>query len=238
MEYSPCTFPGCTILGELGRGTTGIVYKAWHTHLDELVAIKVLNQEAELDHVARVRFLREARLVASLTSTHGEVSVPTAYMVGEHDGHCFYVREYVEGSTLEEAAKSRSIDLGKGIAILAAIARAVERLHQHCIVHRNLDPSNILAGTNGKAKLIGFGKSRTLSDPGTPTELLTVDVQALQRMLTWLCSSLGQAVPHHLAAVCSDESLSDAAAFSRALADYLEQARHRKGFFRWLLRRG
>ncbi len=89
---------GYDIRGELYRDNTGIVYKAWDTRFNRLVAVKVLEDEAMADHVARERFLREAQAMAALDHPH----ILRALAVGCDAGTPFLVLQRVEGGTLEE----------------------------------------------------------------------------------------------------------------------------------------
>ena len=98
-----------------------------------------------------------------------------------------------------------------------AFTGAVARLHALGLVHRNLNPSNVLVATDGTPKLIGFGGVgiQTASDqlpPGAPGVSHAIDVKSLQAMLAWLFSALGQPIPGSLEYAC--RSASSAAAFA------------------------
>jgi serine/threonine protein kinase len=210
------TFANYQLLEELGRGTSGIVYKARHVPSGYLTAVKVLEQTSDEDQI--LLFRREIRLLACLL----QPNIAVAYDVDLHEGRHFFVREFVEGHTLEQSAKSGLLTLQKALSILSDIARAVEEVHRHGWAHNNLHPSNILVALDGTAKLIGFGRHRILAgseldNPGARSVPATVDVKALQDILKWLCSSLGPATPPELTAFYSGETLTSAAAFAEAL---------------------
>jgi serine/threonine-protein kinase len=212
------------ILAELGRGTTGIVLKARaDMPINRVRALKVLLLAPAADASLRVaRFHREAEVLANLTGDP-DPDFPTLYEAGEHNGQFYLVREFVEGNTLEYQARAGLLSLREGIAILASVGGAVRRVHDRGIAHRNLHPSNVLIAADGTPKLSGFGLVGLLEGserlpPGSPGTPAAVDVQALQRMLGWLCSALNQPKPAWLQAIEQDESLRTPAAFVEALA--------------------
>jgi serine/threonine protein kinase len=203
--------PDDEILAELGRGTTGIVYKARDTHLDRVVALKTLlpSRAANLD--ARRRFLREARAVASLAGKD-EPNIVQLHAVGENYGQPFQLREYVEGQTLDEAVRSHSLGLAEGLVIVRTVAKVVHRVHQRGLVHRNLHPSNVLLASDGTAKLCGFGRVGMLAPSNLP-----MDLEALQQMLRWLSETVGETLPASAAKLLEAGSIASADAFAEAL---------------------
>jgi serine/threonine-protein kinase len=212
--------PEYEILAELGRGTTGVVYKVRDGRLNQIVALKMPLVESPSDRSVRhARFLREARVLASLNTDH-DPDFPTIYGIGVYEGQPYLVRELVEGSTLEQLVTTGALGVREGVGVLAAMARAVQRLHGRGIAHRNLHPSNVLVAARGTPRLIGFGRVGLLAESdklpsgasGTPAE---TDVRALQEILTWLGSALGQPIPQ----LGSVDSL---AAFAEALEGYLQ----------------
>jgi serine/threonine protein kinase len=222
------TFPGYDLIEELGRGSTGTVFKAWATQINKPVALKVLRPTQETDSSVRAqRFLREARFMAYLSVTESNPNIPRVYAVDQQQAHVYYVREFVDGNTLANIAKRGSLRLEQGIAILATVAGTIERVHQVGHVHRNLDPANVLIAVNGAVKLIGFGRMRLLAgsemDPtGTYGAPLKVDLKGLQQMLNWLCSILQKSIPPVLAAAWSSGALRSAAGFAELLRSWAE----------------
>lgn len=197
-----------TLLSELGRGTTGVVYKAQNRHLNNrLCAIKTLLPcpRAELIE-RRERFLREARVMASLCD---HAHIVALFQVSEYEGHAHCVREFVDGSTLETLVAEKSIDLRTGLRLLSQVCEATAAVHARGFAHRTLIPSNVLVDSaNGthRAKLIGFGHVGMLAGsshlpPGARGTSPMVDVQALYQMLHCLASTLGEPLPAELAAL-------------------------------------
>jgi hypothetical protein len=130
---------GYEILAELGRGTTGVLYVARHTVINRVSALKlpVLGSTSDVS-LQVVRFHREWRVLAYLTTGESNPHLPKLYDVSEHQGQPFYVREFVEGSTLERLAMAGALTMRDGITVLAEIATAVARLHEWG--HRTPEP--------------------------------------------------------------------------------------------------
>jgi serine/threonine-protein kinase len=154
---------------ELGRGGMGIVYLAREVQLDRLVAIKLLPPALAERAEVRERFLREARMAASLSHPH----IVPIYRVGEADGFVFFVMAYVNGETLGERLRSRG-PLAPAVAtrLLREVAWALSYAHGRGIVHRDIKPDNILIeAETGRALVSDFGIARgagetAISDPG------------------------------------------------------------------------
>ena len=153
---------------ELGRGGMGVVYLAREVELDRLVALKVLPPSLAEKRDLRDRFLREARLAASLSHPH----IVPIYRVGELGGFAFIAMAYVEGETLGERLRARGpLSPTSAARVLREIAWALAHAHARGVVHRDIKPDNILleAGT-GRALVSDFGiaeVARSGSVPGS-----------------------------------------------------------------------
>lgn len=147
---------------ELGRGTTGIVYKARDVALDRRVAIKLLHPFADIPRV-RERFLEEARTIAAMAHPN----VVQIYAVEQAAELVFFVMPYVVGETLGARVR-RAGPLGPASALrcMRQVARALVHAHSRGVVHRDVKPDNIvLEHRSGRAKLVDFGISVRL-EPG------------------------------------------------------------------------
>lgn len=211
-------FPDLKIVAEVGRGTTGVVYRAQDLRVRREVALKVLLPDPTTDWYVRAhRFLREAQVMASLE----DPNIPAVYSVGEDHGRPYLTREFVEGVTLEDAVLTGSITVSAGINIVARLAGAVIRLHERGLVHRNLRPQNVLIARDGTPKLIGFsrvGVADAPAAPGMPDNVPETDVRALQGILAWLFTALRQPWPSCLASIRPPNSLPSAQALGSLLA--------------------
>jgi serine/threonine-protein kinase len=152
------------ILGELGRGAMGAVYRAVDETLERDVALKVMSHGAA-DPGARARFEREARAAARLQ--HPNIIV--IYELGEHEGSPFMALELLEGVDLQ-----RGIELGirpdprATLPLVLQMLAGLAHAHDHGIVHRDVKPSNIFLPLSHPAKVMDFGVAR-LAGAGTTT---------------------------------------------------------------------
>jgi tetratricopeptide (TPR) repeat protein/tRNA A-37 threonylcarbamoyl transferase component Bud32 len=168
------------IVGLLGRGGMGTVYKARDSRLKRDVAIKVL-PEALIEGTLRVRFEREARAASALNHPN----ICSVHDVGEFEGHPFLVMELLEGRTLREYIDTQPRDFSQIIQLAAEVADALEAAHAKHIVHRDIKPANIFVTERGHAKLLDFGlASRGARGTGSADT-------STQRMLTGPGSALG-----------------------------------------------
>ncbi|MHC5019858.1 MAG: protein kinase domain-containing protein [Planctomycetota bacterium] len=142
------------ILGELGRGAMGIVFRALDPDLAREVALKVLPAGSTSD--LRARFLREGRTSARLRHP-GIVSV---HETGEADGWSFIVQELIEGRTLGEAIAEEPVTAAEAAAFGEGIARALAHAHAEGVIHRDVKPGNVLVDSDGAVHLADFGLAR------------------------------------------------------------------------------
>jgi serine/threonine-protein kinase len=155
---------------ELGRGGMGVVYRARHEGLGRDVALKLLAAGVYATAEQRRRFIAEARLAARVRHP-GIVAIHDA---GELDGQLYFAMDLVAGDDL--AARLRAGPLPPRVAatVIAAVARAVQHLHDAGILHRDLKPSNVLLDTAGVPHLADFGLARDASTEDAPTATGTV----------------------------------------------------------------
>jgi len=149
------------LLGEIGRGQMGIVYRAFDPKIDRKVAIKTIQVEAMgsgMDAVSlRRRFVLEAQTAGRLS----HANIATVYDVGEEGETTFIAMELVEGRTLESYLATNSTPrFDETLEILSQIAAGLDAAHAQGVIHRDIKPANILIRADGQVKITDFGIAR------------------------------------------------------------------------------
>ncbi len=152
------------VLGELGRGAMGVVYRARDESLERDLALKVMTKGAA-DPVARARFQREARAAARLQ--HPNIVV--VYELGEHEHWPYMALELLEGMDLQRAIEDGiRPDPRRTLPLVLQILAGLGHAHEHGIVHRDVKPSNVFLPLGRPIKIMDFGVAR-LSGAGATT---------------------------------------------------------------------
>ncbi len=137
----------------------GLVYLARDPILQRLVAIKVLSPHLSSDETVIARFINEARIAASLQHPN----IVTVYEAGQDGNFVFMAMEYVEGQDLASLIRQKGkLHPDEAIAILKAVASALDYAHQKGVIHRDVKPSNVLISNDGVVKLMDFGIARVV----------------------------------------------------------------------------
>ncbi|MFW0796253.1 serine/threonine-protein kinase [Gordonia sp. CPCC 205515] len=145
----------------LGRGGMGVVYRAFDTERDRVVALKLLNADLANDPTYQERFRRESRAAARL----GEPHVVPIHDWGEIDGVLFIDMRFVDGENLRAVLRrDGSLAPTRAVAIIEQVAAALEAAHHDGLVHRDIKPENILLGANDFAYLVDFGIAHAETD--------------------------------------------------------------------------
>jgi hypothetical protein len=147
----------------IGRGGMGVVYLAHDTRLDRSVAIKSIPPGLMDNTVARTRFQREAKLLASLN--HSNIAV--IHDIIEQEALGYLVLEYVPGQTLAERITKGPLKLQEALTIGLQIAEAVAAAHEHDVIHRDLKPGNIKITPEDKVKVLDFGLAKAVGGKAT-----------------------------------------------------------------------
>jgi tetratricopeptide (TPR) repeat protein len=158
------------IVGELGRGGMGIVYKAKDTVLDRIVAYKVLPDALKENPQALKNFLREAKSAAQLNHPN----IVTVYDAGEQDGRYYIAMEFVDGNTLKEIVRRRgAIASGGVLHVLVQMCEALAYAHDKKIVHRDIKTANTMWTRDRKAKIMDFGLAKIVEEVRNHTTLVS-----------------------------------------------------------------
>ena len=157
MSLSPGAQIGAfAVLGPLGVGGMGKVYRARDGRLKRDVAIKVLPALFAADPERVARFQREAEILATLTHQH----IAAVYGLEERDGVRALVMELIEGPTLADRIARGRIALDEAVPIARQIVDALDYAHEHGVLHRDLKPANIKLTPDGDVKVLDFGLAR------------------------------------------------------------------------------
>jgi serine/threonine protein kinase len=161
------------VVGEIGRGAMGIVYKGIDPYIGRTVAIKtirfdVVGQKFAMEE-AQSRFLREARSAGNLNHPN----IVTVYEVGEDAGITFIAMEYIEGASLDELlASGKKFSLEEIVELVCRTAEGLESAHRKGIIHRDIKPGNILIDQEGKPHIVDFGIARLSSSTLTQANMV------------------------------------------------------------------
>jgi tetratricopeptide (TPR) repeat protein len=154
--------PGYEILGELGRGGMGVVYRARQIAAGRVVALKMILAGGHAGPADLLRFKTEAEAVARLQHPH----IVGVYEVGEHQGRPFFSLEFCAGGTLEKKLAGTPLPPPQAARLVETLAGAVQAAHDKQVIHRDLKPANVLLTEDGTLKVTDFGLAKKLDEAG------------------------------------------------------------------------
>jgi len=146
------------VISRLGKGGMGEVYLAEDTKLGRKVALKFLSPEFVGDNWAKRQLVKEAQAVAMLDHPN----ICPVYGIEEVDEHLFIVMQYVEGETLAELIRKKSLRPDQVIPLSRKIVAALAEAHLHGIIHRDMKPKNIMVSPSQQIKVLDFGLAKTM----------------------------------------------------------------------------
>lgn len=160
-DLGKMTPPGLELLEELGRGSSGVVFRARQPSVGRDVAVKIMRASEGVDRLARQR--REIQILGLVRHPH-VVNIFDAFV---HDDRLYLVMELVEGSTLAHQIASREIAPQEAAQTVAILAMTLDTIHTMGVVHRDLKPSNVLVTHDGQLKISDFGAAKRWLDDST-----------------------------------------------------------------------
>jgi tRNA A-37 threonylcarbamoyl transferase component Bud32 len=174
------------IIGSLGTGSMGTVYRSRDTMLGREVALKTIRAESNIDEQVRERFYQEARACARLHHPN----IITVFDLGESDGMMYIAMELLQGEDLRRIIeRQQPFPLEKQIALMIEVCTALDHAHGNGVVHRDIKPSNIFVVSGEHAKVLDFGIARLTSSTLTSEGkvLGTPNYMAPEQILSRTC---------------------------------------------------
>jgi serine/threonine-protein kinase len=145
------------ILGKLGEGAMGVVYRAGDKSLGRVVALKMLSADLGADDELHQRFRREAQAIGRLNHPN----IVTVYDLGESEGHLYMAMELLEGDDLRGLIERQlDIPLADRVRVMGQICEGLGYAHGKGVVHRDVKPANIFVTSGGQVKILDFGLAR------------------------------------------------------------------------------
>jgi serine/threonine protein kinase len=194
-KTTPAGVPGYEILGELGRGGMGVVYKARQIKLNRVVALKMILAGGHAGSAELARFRTDAEAIARLQ----HVNIVQVHEIGEHEGKPYFSLEFCAGGSLAQKINGTPWRAEDAARVVETLARAMEAAHQKGVIHRDLKPANVLLLENGTAKITDFGLAKKLDEAsqtasgaimGTPSYMAPSKLAARARKSAHLPTSM------------------------------------------------
>ncbi|HWX21436.1 MAG TPA: protein kinase [Candidatus Binatia bacterium] len=166
-EELSVAFPQLEILGLIGQGGMGFVFKARQPKLERFVALKILPASLAADPAFAERFTREGRMLARLNHPN----IVAIHDFGQANGFFYLLMEFVDGVNLRQAMKVGRFTPAQALSVVPKICEALQFAHNEGILHRDIKPENILLDTKGRVKIADFGIAKLLGEPHSDASL-------------------------------------------------------------------
>lgn len=150
---------GYEVVGVLGAGGMGVVWRARQLGTEREVAIKLL-REGGATATARMRFAREVELASWLEDPH----IARIYESGVYQGNYYYAMELVEGTHLDQYVTRAKLSQDQIVQLMIAVCNAVQQAHVKGIIHRDLKPSNVMVSADGQPHVLDFGLAKGMEE--------------------------------------------------------------------------
>jgi eukaryotic-like serine/threonine-protein kinase len=212
------------VVGLLGAGGMGEVYRARDTRLNRDVAIKVLPSDLTSDSDRMLRFEQEARAAAALNHPN----ILAVFDVGSHESVPFIVSELLEGETLREKLSHGALPVRKVIDIGTQLAHGLAAAHEKGIVHRDLKPENCFVTLDGHVKILDFGLAKLTQADGALAATSNLPTTPVHTQHGMVLGTLGYMAPEQVRAVAVDHR-ADIFAFGAVLYEMLSGQRAFRG---------
>ncbi|HYN16377.1 MAG TPA: WD40 repeat domain-containing serine/threonine protein kinase [Terriglobales bacterium] len=212
------------VLGALGAGGMGEVYRARDSRLDRQVAVKILPSSFSSDPDRLRRFQQEATAAAAVN----DPGILAVYDVGSQEGTPYVVSELLEGETLRDRLRAGALPRRKAIEYAVQIARALAAAHDKGIVHRDLKPENIFVTREGRIKILDFGLAKLVRPEETGTSRTSAPTAAVDTSPGMVMGTVGYMSPEQVRGQPATPR-SDIFAFGAVLYEMLSGQRAFKG---------
>ncbi|HWU86508.1 MAG TPA: serine/threonine-protein kinase, partial [Kofleriaceae bacterium] len=177
------------VIGRVGKGAMGSVYRAEHLKLGRVVAVKVMNEQIGDEAASRRRFEREAAAMAKLEHPH----CASVLDVGMHGDQPFVVMDFVSGQSLDALVAEGPLPIARAVELTRQILFGLAHAHEHGIIHRDIKPANIVlsqkSGMGDHVKILDFGLAKLSQETSNLTVGLIVGTpsyMAPEQILGWV----------------------------------------------------
>ncbi|MDR3636345.1 MAG: serine/threonine-protein kinase, partial [Isosphaeraceae bacterium] len=180
------------VLGEIGHGGMGVVYRAWQVPLNRLVALKMILAGPHAGAKAVARFEIEGKAVARLHHPN----VVQIFELGTHDGLPYYSMELLEGGSLHARLSRGPLDVREAAELVRTLAATAAYAHREGVLHRDLKPANILLDEHGTPKITDFGLAKILdAGPGDEAHAALTETDAILGTASYMAPEQAEGRP-------------------------------------------